>query len=76
MIRTGTSFLSKVRASISPEGPAPTYAIKHMKRLAIDQNKSRTIRTWGGVAEDTGMMEDVLGLEDDAFMFCPFMCVN
>ena len=70
MIRTGTSFLSNVRASISPEGPAPTYAIKHRKLLAIDQKMSRTIKTWGGVArEDAGMIKDILDLKDDASRF-------
>ena len=62
MIRTGTPFLSKVRASISPEGPAPTYAVKHRKLLAIDQGKSRTIRTWGVAREGSGMMGRYLGL--------------
>ena len=70
MIRTGMRFLSKVRASISPEGPAPTYAVNHQKLLAIDQRKSRTIRTWGGVArEDSGMMGDISDFKDDAFRF-------
>ena len=39
MIRTGMPFLSKVRASISPAGPAPTYVSKHRKMLAIDEKE-------------------------------------
>ena len=63
IIRTGTPFLSKVRASISPTGPAPTYAsrlIKHRKLVDIDQKKSRTIRTCGGVARAWGICEDMM----------------
>ena len=58
MIRMGMPFLSKVRASISPAGPAPTYVSKHQILLAIDQKKSRTIRIWGGAAK--GICEDMM----------------
>ena len=60
MMCTGMLFLSKVRANISPVGPAPTYAT-HWKLPVIDQNKLRTIKTWGGVATDIcdDMMEDI-----------------
>ena len=65
MIRTGIPFLSKVRASISPTGPAPTY-VPNIKNCYIDgsKKKSRTIRTWGGVTRDISRDIDIryLGL--------------
>ena len=71
MTRTGMPLLNKVRASISPEGPAPTYAIKSLKLLAIDQKKSRTIRTWGAVGREI-MLQDLDGLGDD-FQACLYI---
>ena len=43
MIRTGMPFFNKVRASISPEGPAPTY-IKRLDRRMLTIDKINSVQ--------------------------------
>ena len=70
MIRTGMSFLSKARASMSPEGPAPTYAMKHRKLLAIDQGNNAQLELGEVLLEKTLALWKLLwDFEDDAFKF-------
>ena len=51
MIRTGMSFLSKVRANISPAGPAPTYgsSIRNCYNLLATEQKNHAQLVLGEV---------------------------